>query len=36
MMRPEFDVPYVALGYEKSLIKQELVSAFEKVLQSGL
>ena len=35
MTRPEFDVPYVALGYEKSLIKQELVSAFEKVLQSG-
>ena len=35
MTRPEFDVPYVALGYEKSLMKQELLTAFSQVLESG-
>ena len=35
MARPQFDVPYAALGYEKSLMKQELLTAFSQVLESG-
>ncbi len=27
MARPQFDVPYAALGYEKSLMKQEFLTA---------
>lgn len=35
MIKPAFAVPYTALGAEIAPIKQELMSAFEEVLESG-